>query len=43
MQDKLAAIGTEPMIMKPAEFDAHVKEEIALNATLVKAAGIKAD
>ena len=43
VQDKLAAIGTEPMIMKPAEFDAHVKEEIALNATLVKAAGIKAD
>jgi tripartite-type tricarboxylate transporter receptor subunit TctC len=43
VRDKIAAIGAEPMIMSPAEFDAHVKKEIALNATLVKAAGIKAD
>ena len=27
--------------MTPAEFDAHVEKEIAVNAALVKAAGIK--
>jgi len=28
--------------MTPSEFDAHVEKEIAVNAALVKAAGIKA-
>jgi tripartite-type tricarboxylate transporter receptor subunit TctC len=39
--DKLAALGFEPMVMTPAEFAAHVEKEIAVNAALVKAAGIK--
>ena len=42
MRDKLAALGFDPMVMTPAEFDAHVEKEIAVNAALVKAAGIKA-
>jgi tripartite-type tricarboxylate transporter receptor subunit TctC len=41
VQQKLAGIGVDPMPMSPAEFDAHVKKEIDLNAALVKAAGIK--
>ena len=41
VRDKLAALGFEPMVMTPGEFDAHVEKEIAVNAALVKAAGIK--
>jgi tripartite-type tricarboxylate transporter receptor subunit TctC len=41
VRDKLAALGFEPMPMTPAEFGAHVEKDIAVNATLVKAAGIK--
>ena len=43
VRDKLAALGLDPMVMTPAEFDAHVEKEIAINAALVKAAGIKAN
>jgi tripartite-type tricarboxylate transporter receptor subunit TctC len=43
VQDKLLAMGVEPMVMTPAEFDAHVRQEVAINAALVKAAGIKLD
>jgi tripartite-type tricarboxylate transporter receptor subunit TctC len=39
-KDKLAKLGAVPMMMKPAEFDAYVKNEIATNAALVKAAGL---
>ena len=42
VRDKLAALGFEPMVMTPAQFAAHVEKEIAVNAALVKAAGIKA-
>jgi len=42
MRDRLAALGVEPMVMTPSEFDAHVQKEIAVNAALVKATGIKA-
>ena len=42
VRDKLAALGVEPMVMTPTEFDAHVVKEIAVNAALVKATGIKA-
>jgi tripartite-type tricarboxylate transporter receptor subunit TctC len=38
---KLTALGLDQMAMTPAEFQAHVEKEIALNAALVKAAGIK--
>lgn len=41
LREKLAALGLDPMVMTPKEFDAHVQKEIALNAALVKAIGIK--
>lgn len=40
---KLSALGVDPMSMTPLEFDAYVRKEIAVNAKLVKAIGIKAD
>jgi tripartite-type tricarboxylate transporter receptor subunit TctC len=41
VREKLSVLGGEPMAMSPSEFDAYIKEKIALNAELVKAAGIK--
>ena len=41
VRDKLAALGFELMVMTPAEFAAHVEREIAVNAALVKATGLK--
>jgi tripartite-type tricarboxylate transporter receptor subunit TctC len=41
VQEKLATIGVDPMIMSPKDFDALVAEDISVNASLVKAAGIK--
>ena len=41
VENKLATLGMEPMVMTPAEFDAHVKAEIRTNAALISAAGIK--
>jgi tripartite-type tricarboxylate transporter receptor subunit TctC len=43
LRDKLATLGVDPMPMTPAEFDEYVKKEIALNAALVQAAGIKSN
>ena len=43
VRDKLAAMGGEPMTMTAGEFDAFIRDEIAMNAALVKAAGIKAN
>jgi tripartite-type tricarboxylate transporter receptor subunit TctC len=40
---KLAALGVDPIPMTPPEFDTYVRKEIALNASLVKTLGIKAD
>ena len=37
--DKIVALGGNPMPMTPAEFDAFVRKEIALNAEIVKASG----
>jgi tripartite-type tricarboxylate transporter receptor subunit TctC len=42
VRGRLAALGVEPMPMSPDEFDALIRNEIDLNAALVKAAGIKA-
>ena len=39
--EKLATIGVDPMPMSPKDFDALVEKEIGVNASLVKAAGIK--
>ena len=42
MRERLATtLGLDPMVMTPNEFDAHVLKEIAVNAALIKAAGIK--
>jgi tripartite-type tricarboxylate transporter receptor subunit TctC len=41
VQDKLATLGVDPMVMTPKEFDAYVEKEIAVNAALVKAVDIK--
>jgi tripartite-type tricarboxylate transporter receptor subunit TctC len=41
--EKLATLGVAPMPMAPEQFDALVRDEIASNAVLVKAAGIRAD
>jgi tripartite-type tricarboxylate transporter receptor subunit TctC len=41
VRDKLAALGVDPMVMTPKEFDAHVQQDIAINAELVKAIGLK--
>jgi tripartite-type tricarboxylate transporter receptor subunit TctC len=40
MQERMAKIGAEPMLMTTQEFDAYIRREIGTNATLVKAAGI---
>jgi tripartite-type tricarboxylate transporter receptor subunit TctC len=41
VREKLAALGIDSMPMSPADFTAHVQKEIASNAQLVKAAGLK--
>ena len=41
-QAKLASFGADPVLMRPAEFDAYVRNEIAANEALVKAAGLAA-
>jgi tripartite-type tricarboxylate transporter receptor subunit TctC len=41
VRDKLAAMGVDPMMMTSREYDALVEEEIAVNAALVKAVGVK--
>jgi tripartite-type tricarboxylate transporter receptor subunit TctC len=40
VRDSMAKLGAESMLMQPEEFDAHIRNEIKTNATLVKAAGI---
>ena len=40
---KFADLGAEPMKISSAEFETMVKREIASNAAVVKAAGIKAN
>lgn len=42
IQSKLANFGADPMIMQPQEFDSYIRNEIAANETLVKAAGLAA-
>ena len=41
MAQRMKNLGAEPMPMTPEQFNAYIREEIALNAKLVKAAGIK--
>ena len=42
LRDKLSGLGVDLMAMTPAEFKGHVEREIALNGTLAKKAGLKA-
>jgi tripartite-type tricarboxylate transporter receptor subunit TctC len=42
VRDKLVTLGVDPMTMTPAAFDAYVAKQIAADAALAKAAGIKA-
>lgn len=42
VREKLANLGAEPMDYNPEQFNAYLRNEIASNAALVKAAGIKA-
>ena len=41
VRDKLTKLGVDPMVMTPTEFDAIVEKEVAVNAALVKAIGLK--
>src|SRR5262249_54957204 len=41
VQERLAALGVDPMVMTPTEFDAFIEKQIAADAALVKTAGIK--
>ena len=43
VQEKLAALGVDPMPMSPAEFATHIEREIGLNAALVQKVGLKAE
>ena len=43
VRDTLATLFVDSLVMTPTEFDMFVQQEIALNAALVQAAGIKAD
>jgi tripartite-type tricarboxylate transporter receptor subunit TctC len=43
VQEKLAKLGVERLVMTPAEFDGYVKREITLNAHIAKAMGLKAN
>jgi tripartite-type tricarboxylate transporter receptor subunit TctC len=43
VRERIAALFVDAMAMTPDEFDAYVEREIGLNATLIKAAGIKLD
>ena len=43
VRDKLVSLGVDPMVMTPAEFDAHVRKGIAADAALVKTIGLKLD
>ena len=43
IKDRLAKLGAEPMPMSPEQFDAYIQDELAANAKIVKAAGVKAN
>lgn len=41
VRDKLVSLGVDPMPMSPSDFDALIEREVAINAALVKAIGLK--
>lgn len=40
VKERFAKVGAEPMSLRPEQFDAYIRDEIAVNVQLVKAAGI---
>src|SRR5262245_45787085 len=43
VQEKLTTLGVDPLVLTPAELEAHVKKELSVNADLIKATGVKAN
>ena len=43
VRERLAALGAEPMPLSPDQFDAMIKEELVVNAAIIKASGIRTD
>jgi tripartite-type tricarboxylate transporter receptor subunit TctC len=43
LREKLSSLGVDPMVMTADEFKGYVDKEIALNASLAKKAGLKAE
>src|SRR6266436_1081903 len=43
VQERLTTMGVDPLVLTPAELDAHIKNELSMNAALVKATGVKAN
>jgi tripartite-type tricarboxylate transporter receptor subunit TctC len=41
VRERLASLGADPMPMSPEQFDALIRDELAGNAEIIKAAGIK--
>ena len=42
VRKRFADLGADPMTMTPAEFDAHIEQELAVNIAVARAAGFKA-
>ena len=43
VQARLKQLGMEPLELTPAQFDAQIRDEIELNAKVIKNAGIKSN
>jgi tripartite-type tricarboxylate transporter receptor subunit TctC len=41
VRERLTSLGADPLPMSPAQFDAMIRDEMASNAAIIKAAGIK--
>jgi tripartite-type tricarboxylate transporter receptor subunit TctC len=41
VRDKLITLGVDPVVMSPTEYHTFIEKQIAADAALVKAAGIK--
>ena len=41
VKERFVALGADAWTLKPAEFDAYIRDEIKSNAALVKAAGLQ--
>jgi tripartite-type tricarboxylate transporter receptor subunit TctC len=41
VQERLATLGAEPMVMTPGEFDAYLRAQIVMTGELTRQIGIK--